>query len=162
MSTRTGKLRRPQVELLAVQGAVVLVAGAFLVLAIAGFVPGLTARLDQLQWYGQRSKAQLFGVFTVSVAHNLLHLAFGIAGLLLARTFARARGYLIFGGLIYLGLWLYGMLIDLGGPRNLLPLNSADNWLNFAIGVVMVILGITLAGTRVPTGAGGEPLIPPA
>jgi Domain of unknown function (DUF4383) len=157
----SGRLQRPRVGLLAVQGAAVLVAAAFLVAAIAGFIPGLTTHLDQLHWLGHGSRAELFGVFAVSVLHNLLYLAFGVTGLLLSSTFARARAYLIGGGLVYLGLWVYGLLIDLTGPRNILPLNNADNWLHFAIGVVMTLLGITLAGSRTPTGADGEPLIPP-
>ena len=72
-----------------------------------------------------------------------------------------ARAYLIGGGLIYLGLWVYGLIIDLAGPRNILPLNNADIWLHFSIGVVMTLLGVTLAGSRIPTGVDGEPLIPP-
>jgi Domain of unknown function (DUF4383) len=161
MATAHPRKVRQRVGLLAVQGAAVIVAAAFLAIAIAGFTPGLTTHLDQLQWLGHDSVSQLFGVFEVSVVHNLLHLAFGVAGLLLASTYARARAYLIGGGLIYLGLWLYGLLADLSGPRNILPLNNADNWLHFTIGVVMILLGLTLAGARVPTGAGGEPLIEP-
>ncbi|WP_235435744.1 DUF4383 domain-containing protein [Mycobacterium sp. EPa45] len=159
-TARSGRLQRPRVGLLAVQGAAVLVAAAFLAVAIAGFIPGLTTHLDQLHW-AHESHSQLFGVFGVSVVHNLVHLAFGVAGLILARTFARARAYLIGGGVIYLGLWVYGLLIDLAGPRNMLPLNNADNWLHFAIGVVMTVLGLTLAGTKTPTGADGVPLILP-
>lgn len=138
-----------------------LVAAAFLVAAIAGFIPGLTAHLDQLHWLGRESQAALFGIFAVSVLHNLLHLAFGVLGLLLSSTFARARAYLVGGGLFYLGVWVYGLLIDLSGPRNILPLNNADNWLHLSIGVVMTLLGVTLAGSRIPTGSDGEPLIPP-
>ncbi|WP_246227262.1 DUF4383 domain-containing protein [Mycolicibacterium helvum] len=160
-TAHSGKLRRPQVGLLAVQGAAVLVAAAFLIVGIAGFIPGVTTHLDQLHWLGPESQAALFGVFEVSVVHNLMYLAFGVTGLLLARTFARARTYLVGGGLIYLGLWIYGLIIDLSGPRNILPLNNADLWLHFSIGVVMTLLGITLAGSRIPTGADGEPLIPP-
>ena len=148
-TARPGRLQRPRVGLLAVQGAALLVAAAFLLMAIAGFIPGLTTR------------GELFGVFKVSLLHNVLHLAFGVVGLLLARTFARARAYLIGGGLIYLGLWIYGLLVESGGPRNILPLNNADNWLHLTIGVVMTLLGVTLAGSRIPTGANGEPLIPP-
>jgi len=159
-SVNSGRVRQ-RVGLLAVQGAAVLVAAAFLAVAIAGFTPGLTSHLDRLQWLGHDSESQLFGVFEVSVVHNLLHLAFGVAGLLLAGTYHRARAYLVGGGLIYLGLWLYGLLTDPSGPLNVLPLNNADNWLHFAIGVVMILLGLTLAGARVPTGAGGEPLIDP-
>ncbi|WP_431238980.1 DUF4383 domain-containing protein [Mycolicibacterium aichiense] len=159
-TARSGRLQRARVGLLAVQGAAVLVAAAFLAVAIAGFIPGLTTHLDQLHW-AHGSRSELFGVFEVSVVHNLLHLGFGVAGLALASTFARARAYLIGGGVIFLGLWVYGLLIDLSGPRNILPLNDADNWLHFAIGVVMTLLGVTLAGTKTPTGADGEPLVLP-
>ncbi len=149
-----------RVRLVAAQGAAIGVAAAFLAIGIAGFVPGLTEDAHRLTGHGQPSVgpgASLFGVFAVSVLHNLLHLAFGVAGLVMARTFARARAYLIGGGLLYLGLWLYGLL---GAElRNLLPLNDADDWLHLAIGAVMVILGLTLAGTRVPTGAEGEILV---
>ncbi len=155
-TAKSGRLQRPQVGLLAVQGAAVLVAAAFLAVAIAGFTPGLTTRLDQLQWWGPESHAQLFGMFDTSVLHNLVHLLAGMAGLLLATSYARARAYLIIGGLMFLGLWLYGLL----GDPAVVPLGDADNWLHFSIGVVMVLLGVTLAGARVPTGAGGEPLLP--
>ncbi len=159
-TARSGRLQRARIGLLAVQGAAVLVAAAFLAVAIAGFIPGLTTHLDQLHW-AHGSRSELFGVFEVSVVHNLVHLGFGVAGLALASTFARARAYLIGGGLIFLGLWVYGLLIDPSGPRNILPLNNADNWLHFAIGVVMTLLGVTLAGTKTPTGADGEPLVLP-
>lgn len=139
------------------QGAAVLVAAAFLTVAIAGFTPGLTTRLDQLQWFGPDSRAQLFGVFGISMVHNLLHLVFGVTGLLLATSYGKARAYLVGGGLIFLVLWLCGLLAD--QVRNTLPLNGADHWLHFSIGVLMVLLGLTLAGARVPTGAGGEPLL---
>lgn len=159
VTARTRRFRR--VKLVAAQGAAVMVATVFLIVGVAGFTPGLTSRLERLQWYGHHlsgSGAQLIGTFEVSVAHNLLHLGFGVAGLLLARTFRRARLYLLGGGLIYLSLWLYGLLS--AHPRNLLPLNGADNWLHFGIGLVMVVLGLTLAASRVPTGAEGEVLIP--
>ena len=145
------------VKLVAAQGAAVAVAAVFLAIAVAGFTPGLTTRLDRLQWLGHHpdgSGAHLFGVFEVSVAHNLLHLTFGVAGLLMARTFARAKAYLIGGGLIYLALWLYGLLSL--WPRDMLPLNEADNWLHLGIGVVRLVLGLTPAGTRAPTGAEGN------
>lgn len=158
-TVQSGRPRTRRVGLLAVQGATLIVSAAFLAVGIAGFVPGLTTHLDQLQWHGDHSHAELFGVFGVSVVHNLLHLAFGVAGLILMHTFARARGYLIGGGVIFLGLWFYSLLSDV--PDKALPLNNADNWLHLSIGVVMVLLGLTLAGSKVPTGAEGEVLIPP-
>jgi len=148
-TTHTGWLQRPRIGLLAVQVAALLVAAAFLWFAIAGFIPGLTTR------------SELFGVFEISILHNLLHLAFGVVGFGLAGTYSRARAYLVGGGLIYLGLWVYGLVAGADDPRNILPLNNADNWLHLSIGVVMTVLGLTLAGSRIPRGANGEPLIPP-
>jgi hypothetical protein len=137
--------------LMAVQGAAILVAGAFLVVGVLGFIPGVTTHHDALQFAGHHSGAKLFGVFAVSILHNLLHMAFGLVGLVLARTYSLARAYLLIGGLAYLGLWGYGILIDHGSTANVIPLNGADNWLHFGLGVGMVLLGLTLAGQHDPT-----------
>jgi hypothetical protein len=162
MTTSHPRLRRrPQIGLLAVQCAAILVASLFLIAGVLGFVPGITSNLDSLKMYGPDSEAALFGIFETSIAHNLIHLAVGIIGLLLARTYARARAFLLAGGLVYLGLWVYGLLIDLNGPANVLPVNNADNWLHLGLGATMVIFALTLAGSRVPTGARGEVLVPP-
>jgi hypothetical protein len=61
-------------------------------------------------------------------------------GLTLARTWTGARTYLIGGGVVYLVLWLYGLLVGAGGA-NLIPLNTADDWLHFVLGVTMIGLG---------------------
>jgi hypothetical protein len=47
----------------------------------------------------------------VSILHSIVHLLFGIAGLAMARTAAQARHYLVFGGAIYLVLFLYGLIV---------------------------------------------------
>lgn len=138
-------------KLMAVQGAAVLVAAAFLIIGVLGFIPGVTTHYDQLQWAGHHSGAALFGVFAVSGLHNAVHMAFGVIGLAMARTYAMARAYFIVGGLAYLGLWVYGLLIDHGSPANFVPVNNADDWLHFGLGVGMVLLGLTLAGQHDPT-----------
>jgi Domain of unknown function (DUF4383) len=43
--------------------------------------------------------------------------------------------------LVYLAVWLYGLVIDLGSSANFIALNTADNWLHFALGVGMVAMG---------------------
>jgi hypothetical protein len=134
---------------MAVQGAALIVACVFLVVGLLGFLPGVTSDYGQLGWAG-RSGAKLFGMFSVSGLHNVVHLAFGIAGLVLIRSYATARAYLIGGGLAYLGLWVGGMLID-HIRANVGPAGGADHWLHFGLGVAMVILGLTLGGQRDPT-----------
>ncbi|REE04712.1 DUF4383 domain-containing protein [Citricoccus muralis] len=112
----------------------------FLLVGIAGFIPGLTTNYETLQFAGHHSEAMLMGVFQVSILHNIVHLLFGIAGLALARTGTMARHYLLWGGVIYLVLWLYGLFIGHDSPGNFVPLNDADNWLHLGLGVTMVAL----------------------
>lgn len=141
--------KRPKV--MAVQAAAVLVGAGFLVLGVLGFIPGVTTGYEHLAWAGHHSGARLFGVFAISGLHNILHLAFGVAAFACARTYAGARGYLLGGGFIYLGLWVHGLVIDLAGRANFMPVNGADNWLHLGLGILMMLLGVTLAGQHDPT-----------
>lgn len=95
---------------------------------------------------GHDGNAQLLGLFQVSVLHNIVHLLFGVAGLAMARRADTARNYLIGGGVIYLVLWIYGLLIDQTSSANFVPLNDADNWLHLFLGIGMIALG--LVGSR--------------
>ncbi|MFE9193019.1 DUF4383 domain-containing protein [Micromonospora sp. NPDC007208] len=112
------------------------------------FIPGITSNYDTLQFAGHESGAKLLGLFQVSILHNLVHLAFGVAGLALARTVSGARTYLVAGGAIYLVLWLYGLVVDHQSGANFVPLNNADNWLHLFLGLGMIALGLAL--TRRP------------
>lgn len=128
-----------------VQVAAMVVSAVFLLVGVLGFVPGITTDYDQLSFAGHDSMAMLLGVFMVSVLHNIVHLLFGVAGVLLSRTNEGSRNYLIGGGVIYLVLWLYGLIIDKGSSANFVPLNSADDWLHFGLGVGMIGLGVALS-----------------
>jgi hypothetical protein len=124
--------------------AATVVAAVFLVVGIAGFIPGLTTDYDGMTFAGHESTAMLLGVFHVSILHNIVHLLFGIAGLTLARTTTSAVGFLIGGGAVYAVLWLYGLLINQETPANFVPVNNADNWLHLALAIGMIALGIAL------------------
>ena len=125
----------------AVQKAALAVGVVFLVIGILGFVPGITTDYGDLSLAGHESEAKLLGVFQVSILHNLVHLLFGAAGIAMARRVDSARTYLLVGGAIYLVLWLYGLLIDKTSDANFVPVNSADDWLHFVLGVGMIALG---------------------
>ena len=88
----------------------------------------------------------------MSVLHNLVHLAFGVAGIVLARTYNSARSYLIGGGVVYLVLFIYGVVIDHDSSANFVPVNDADNWLHLGLAVAMIALGAALGGRREDTG----------
>jgi len=131
-----------------VQMAAYILGAVFLLIAILGFIPGITTNYGSMEFAGHESGAKLLGLFQVSVLHNLVHGAFGIIGLALARTVTGARAFLVGGGLIYLLLWLYGLFVDHGSTANFVPVNTADNWLHFLLGVGMVALGLLLRPHR--------------
>lgn len=128
----------------AVQKAALTVGIVFLVIGIAGFIPGLTTNLDTMEFAGHESEALLLGVFQVSVLHNIVHLLFGVAGLAFARSFAGSRNFLIWGGVIYAVLLVYGLFLSGDQPANFVPLNTADNWLHAVLAVGMILLGVLL------------------
>ncbi len=132
-----------------IQTAALVVGATFLLVGIAGFIPGLTSGLyDDLELAGHEGNAKLLGLFEVSVLHNVVHLGFGLAGLGLARTARTARDYLVGGGVIYLVLWLFGLLIDKDSDVNFVPLNAADDWLHLVLGAGMLALGLLLYRRR--------------
>ncbi|MET1152746.1 DUF4383 domain-containing protein [Arthrobacter sp.] len=137
-----------------VQLAALIFGAVFLLVGVLGFIPGITTNYDQMMAAGHHSEAMLLGVFQVSILHNIVHVLYGIAGLVLARSIPGARNYLIWGGAIYLVLWLYGLFIDQQSAANFVPLNSADNWLHLILGVVMIALGLLLTRRR-DTNVGG-------
>jgi hypothetical protein len=122
-----------------VQNTARLVGIVFLLVGIAGFIPGLTTDLyEGLEFAGDGGTSELLGIFQVSVLHNIVHGLFGLAGLALAATASGARTYLIGGGAIYLGLFLLGIV----GGGDWIPSNTADNWLHLLLGAGMVGLGV--------------------
>lgn len=142
-------MRRTMQQRTLIQTVAAAVGAVFLVVGIAGFIPGITTNLyDGLEFAGHDGNAELLGIFQVSVLHNIVHLLFGIAGLALARTFSGARTFLVGGGVIYLVLWLYGLVIDHDSGANFVPVNSADNWLHFVLGAGMIALGLALSRER--------------
>lgn len=116
----------------------------FLLVGVLGFIPGITTNYGSMSFAGHDSGAMLLGVFQVSVLHNIVHLLFGAAGIAMARSDRMARNFLLGGGIVYVLLWIYGLVIDMNSGANFVPFNSADNWLHLILGLAMVGLGLWL------------------
>jgi hypothetical protein len=137
-----------------IQKASLAVGAVFLLVGILGFVPGITSNYESLQFAGHHSEAMLLGIFQVSALHNIVHLLFGAAGLLLARTATGAKSFLLYGGIVYLVLWVYGLVVDQDSAGNFVPLNGFDNILHLVLGVGMIALAVILTrGVRPRTHA---------
>jgi hypothetical protein len=134
--------REPIRERAPLRDVALLVSLGFLAVGIGGFIPGITTHYRELTFAGHDSGAMLFGVFQVSVLHNLVHLAYGVAGIVLARTTEGARAFLVAGGLVYLALALYGALISQDSGWNFVPVDNDDNLLHLGLGLGMFVLGI--------------------
>jgi hypothetical protein len=139
--TDSGRARTP------LQTAALVTGVLFLVVGVAGFIPGITTDYDTLQFLGPDSEAMLLGIFQVSVLHNLVHLAFGVWGVAASRVFSSSRVFLIGGGVAYGVLWVYGLVVGHDSEANFVPLNDADDWLHLGLAVAMIGAGVVL-GTR--------------
>jgi hypothetical protein len=102
---------------------------AFLVIGVLGFIPD------------------------VSVLHNVLHVTFGLVGLLASRTYGSARSYFGWGGAVLFILTAYGFVVDHGSLTNVGPVDAAGNWLHLGFAFGMTVIGVAagrLRGRTVP------------
>ena len=102
----------------------------FLIIGIAGFFFSMS--MDE---------AMLLGMFPVNVAHNIVHLLFGLWGLAAARSFAGAKSYAQIVGVLYLALAVLGGVDPTG--FGLIPIGGNDIWLHAGIGLVLSYFGFT-------------------
>jgi hypothetical protein len=140
-----------------VQSAALLAGIVFLAVGILGFVPGVTTHYGDLSFAGHDSGAKLFGIFQTSILHNGVHILFGLAGIAMARTWEGGRKFLIVGGVIYLVLFVYGLIAHGSTGANFIPVNSADNVLHAAFGIAMIALGYVLGREPIPVDRGPAP-----
>jgi hypothetical protein len=119
----------------------------FLVVGILGFIPGITTDTDRLGVFGDVA-ARLLGIFGVNWLENMAHVLFGVAGIAVSGRADRSRTYFLASGIAYVGLWVYGMVIDVHGDANILGVNEAGNWLHLGLGIAMGGIGLALGRAR--------------
>ena len=118
----------------------------FLIVGAGGFIPGLTA----MDHSGHPADAEVtmrtmfgyeLGMFPVNVLHNIVHLLFGVWGVLAARSLGGARSYFRAVAVIYAVLAVMGFIPNLRSTFGLIPLYGADIGLHVVLAVVAAYFG---------------------
>ncbi|WP_198587037.1 DUF4383 domain-containing protein [Glycomyces xiaoerkulensis] len=141
-------------EVTPVQDAAVAVALGFVVIGALGFLPGITANYDAMEFAGPESEARLLGLFQVSVLHNIVHIGIGVIGAFLSWFLRGAVWFLLVGALAYLLLGVYGLVVPGDHPANFVPVNLADDLLHLGLGVLMLVLLATMPRHPTPHSSG--------
>ena len=121
-----------------VQVVALLFGLSILLLGVLGFIPRVTTGWDEMRVAGDESQAQVLGVFQTSVLHNLIHAIAGVVGIVAARKPDNARSFLVGGGIVFVALWLLGIV----GGADWIPSDTADNWLHLGLGASMIASGL--------------------
>lgn len=124
----------------------------FLVVGIAGFIPGLVMPFaaEHPELAINASAGQLFGLFPVNVLHNIVHILFGIWGLVAWRSIPGSITYARSVAIIYAVLLVMGLIPVLHTTFGLIPLYGHDVWLHAALAAVAAYFGFA---AKVDTGA---------
>jgi hypothetical protein len=128
----------------AVQTGATAVGWVFLLLGVMGFIPLFTPGFSGISFAGNDTTAELFGIFEVSVLSNLIHLVFGVLGLIMGWMVGASVRYLLFGGVLFALLGLYGFIVPDQSTADFLPTNWTIDWLHLGLGLVTIVLGLTL------------------
>ncbi|MEA2330969.1 MAG: hypothetical protein QOH58_1107 [Thermoleophilaceae bacterium] len=98
------------------------------------------------------AREAVLGILDVNGWHNLVHIATGGIGLVLAGSYGGARAYALGLGAIYLVVALLGFLAGDGEELfNLIPVNTEDNFLHVLIGIAGLIAGLGTPATTAPS-----------
>jgi hypothetical protein len=118
----------------------------FLIVGAGGFIPQLT----MMDHAGHAADADVtmktmfgyeLGLFPVNVLHNIVHLLFGIWGILAARSLGGARTYFRAVAIIYALLTVMGLVPSMNTTFGMIPLYGNDVWLHALLAIVAAYFG---------------------
>ena len=120
----------------------------FLLVGVMGFIPALvTHPADMHNVTVHANHGYLLGVFPVNILHNIVHLLFGLWGVLAYRSFDGSRVYARSVAVIYALLAIMGLIPagNLNTTFTLIPIHGNDVWLHALIAVAAAYFGFAPA-----------------
>lgn len=125
----------------------------FLAAGIAGFIPGLVQPISGvpqgsagMETPHMEGVGLLFGLFPVNAMHNIVHILFGLAGLIAARSLRAGWIYACVVAVIYFILALMGIASGLQTMFGLVPLWGYDVFLHLVLAAVALFFAVTGRG----------------
>jgi hypothetical protein len=116
----------------------------FLAVGILGFIPGINqmhAGDDPNLAVEGPGHGHLLGLFHVNVLHNLVHVLFGILGLVMYRRDDSAVLYARIVAISYALLTIMGLIPALRYTFGLIPIEGNDVWLHALLAAVAAYFG---------------------
>jgi hypothetical protein len=113
----------------------------FLAVGVAGFVPGLVQPLHPDHPPVDFNGGQLLGLFPINLLHNIVHVLFGLWGLLASRSIGGSVGYARAVALVYAVLTVAGFIPNLNAMFGLVPLYGNNVWLHALLALVAAYFG---------------------
>jgi hypothetical protein len=101
----------------------------FLAIGALGFVLGGSSM----------SAEPLLGMFKVNIVHNIVHLAFGLWGVVSVRSEKAALSYMQIAGVVYLVLSLLGFFAPSG--FGFVPIGGHNIWLHGVLALILLYFG---------------------
>ncbi|HEV2748359.1 MAG TPA: DUF4383 domain-containing protein [Allosphingosinicella sp.] len=114
----------------------------FLIVGAGGFIPGILQPgtpdpgLTMTHGYGHE-----LGLFPVNTLHNIVHILFGVWGLMAYRSLGGARTYARGVAIIYAVFTVMGLIPGLNTSFGMVPLYGNDVWLHALLAAVAAYFG---------------------
>jgi hypothetical protein len=120
--------------MISIQRVATISGAVFILVALLGFTP---VGMPFMQMNG--SSPMLLGLFPVNALHNVVHMLFGVWGIVAGRSASRAVVYALGSGAAYLVLGVLGLFTDT--LLGIVPIGGYDVVLHLVLAVVLAGFG---------------------
>src|SRR3954469_24359553 len=104
----------------------------------------------------------VLGILDVNGWHNVVHIASGLLGLAMSRSWSAARAYCLLLAAAYTVVAIWGFAVGDGGTiLGFLPVNTEDNVLHTLIAVVSLVVGLVTPAVPAPSSVEADPGLGP-
>ncbi len=114
----------------------------YLLVGILGLIPGVVQPVTNPGVTVNVLNGLLLGIFPVNIVHTIVHLIIGIWGLVAYRAYDSARRFSYVAGVVFLVLFVFGLIPGLNTLFGLAPLGGSDIWLHLISGLLALYFGI--------------------